>query len=337
MSPPTRRVHAVRRYRGSARSFEGEESLAGSRPAVHVAPRPVAKNCRHRETARHVAHQPDLHRHFPHASGQGGREIRSEYGRHGARHGFPDRRYRRAFPGQHHRGDELRRRSDPPPASRGALRARESRGSGAPGRRLRARARSKAQGRRARLRHSREPADRAGHRDRGARLQAPCLPGARQGSLQPGGRIGSHRDAAEVAHDRLRVAFRTPYGGQPPLPGTLRALAARSQHGGLLRHPRGHGGRREGGARLGDAARVHSQSLPQRTGHHPLQGGHRHHVVSRVSHLALQLFSRTRRAISPTSSARTSPRATSPTAPRRSCAPSKRPAAFYASKAGPSP
>ena len=38
------------------------------------------KNCRHRETARHVAHQPDLHRHFSHASGQGGREIRSEYG-----------------------------------------------------------------------------------------------------------------------------------------------------------------------------------------------------------------------------------------------------------------
>lgn len=48
------------------------KSLSQAPPAVHVAPRPVAKNCRHRETARHVAHQPDLHRHFPHASGQGG-------------------------------------------------------------------------------------------------------------------------------------------------------------------------------------------------------------------------------------------------------------------------
>lgn len=63
-----------------------------------------------------------------------------------------------------------------------------------------------------------------GHRDRGARLQAPCLPGARQGSLQPGGRIGSHRDAAEVAHDRLRVAFRTPYGGQPATSGNATGI-----------------------------------------------------------------------------------------------------------------
>ncbi len=37
--------------------------------------------------------------------------------------------------------------------------------------------------------------------------------------------------------DRLRVAFRPPYGWQSPFPRALRALAARPQHGGLLRYP----------------------------------------------------------------------------------------------------